>query len=99
MMQSYSIEVILQAIKVNRALIKKFWSDYSLGYITIDGLLPANDIRQYGLGKPCTCCGKTMTRDKWSKTPINGWLQEDERGKILGMSPLTTVILKAYSQS
>lgn len=76
-MQSYSIESIIQSIKIDRTLIQKFWSDYSLGYITVDDLIPAKNIRQYGLGKPCSCCGKTMTRDKWSKTPINGWLQKD----------------------
>ena len=76
-MPSYSVEAILQAIKANRILIKQFWSDYSLGRITVDDLLPADDIREYGRRKPCACCGKTMTRDKWSRTPINGWLQEN----------------------
>jgi hypothetical protein len=76
-MQSYSVKAILQAFEANRTLIKQFWSDYSLGRITIDDLLPADDIREYGRGKPCACCGKTMTRDKWSLIPMNGWLQED----------------------
>lgn len=76
-MQSYSVEAIVQAVKTNKTLIKQFWSDYSLGHIAIDGLLPADDIRQYGLGKPCACCGKKMTRDKWSRIPKNGWLQEN----------------------
>lgn len=73
-MQSYSIVTILQAIKVDSTLIKKFWSGYSLGYIAIEGLLPANDIRKFGFGKPCACCGQIMTRDRRSQTPIKGWL-------------------------
>lgn len=76
-MRFYSVEVIFQAIKINRTLINKFWSDYSLGCIAIDDLLSADDIRQYGLGKPCACCGKKMTRDRWSRIPISGWLQEN----------------------
>ena len=76
-MQSYSVETILQAIKINRTLIKKFWSNYSLGYISIDGLLPAKNIRSLGIGKPCACCGKPMTQNKWSQTSVNGWLPED----------------------
>lgn len=75
-MQSYSVKVILQYLKTNRTLISKFWKNYSLGDIVIDGLLPADDIRQYGRGKACARCGKIMTCDKWSQIPVDGWLQE-----------------------
>lgn len=75
-MQSYSVEVILQNIKTNRTLISEFWKNYSKGNISIDGLLPAYNIRQYGRGKPCAGCGKTMTSEQWSQIPIDGWLHE-----------------------
>ena len=94
-MQSYSVEVILQAIKANRTLIKQFWRAYSLGHIAVDGLLPADDIRKYGCKKPCACCGKTMTRDKWSPYPVDGWLQEDGWWK----NPLNVNIDHRYPKS
>lgn len=76
-MQSYSVETVIQAIQADRTLIKKFWKDYSLGYIGIDDLLPARELRRYGSGKPCACCGKIMTYAQRSSTPVDGWLQED----------------------
>lgn len=74
-----TVASILESIGRDRAMIKEYWTEYSCGRIEVEGLLPADDLREYGKGKLCPCCSKRMVRESFSKLPVKGWLKSGDK--------------------